>query len=68
MNSDLPKEQTDNGSASTKEDEIESPSRTPLYEASHAPRYQRQALVKQIQTATKRALICYIAGSNSTLR
>ena len=64
MNSEQPQEQTGSGSASTEEDGSDRPARTPLYEASHAPRYQRQALVKDIQKATERSLICYIAGSH----
>ena len=36
--------------------------KTPLFEASHAGRYQRQALIKRIQARTERRLICYVSG------
>lgn len=35
--------------------------RTPLYEAQHAPRYARQALIKEIEDETSATLICYVA-------
>jgi hypothetical protein len=37
-------------------------SKTPLFQAIHATRYQRQALIREIQTSTGNKLICYIAG------
>ena len=37
--------------------------RTPLFEANSAARYQRQTIIKQIQTHTGRRLICYVSGS-----
>ena len=37
--------------------------RTPFFEAIHTARYQRQALIKQIQIRTGRRLICYVSGS-----
>lgn len=36
--------------------------RTPLFEANSADRYQRQAIIKQIQDRTDRSLICYVSG------
>ena len=36
--------------------------KTPLFEANHAGRYQRQALIKRIQARTGRRLICYVSG------
>jgi hypothetical protein len=39
------------------------PSKTPLYEAMNAPRYARQALIKEIEADTKTALLCYISPS-----
>jgi len=36
--------------------------KTPLYQAIHAARYQRQQLIKEIQTDTGSKLICYVAG------
>jgi hypothetical protein len=35
--------------------------RTPLFQASHAARYHRQDIIKQIQGQTGRALICYVS-------
>ena len=36
--------------------------KTPLFQANHADRYQRQTLIKQIQDRTARTLICYVSG------
>ena len=36
--------------------------RTPLFQANSAARYQRQAIIKQIQARTGRRLICYVSG------
>ena len=36
--------------------------KTPLFEANHSDRYQRQTLIKQIQESTKRLLLCYVSG------
>ncbi len=37
-------------------------SKTPLFQAVHANRYQRQSLVKEIESETGRRLICYVSG------
>ena len=37
--------------------------RTPLFQANSAARYQRQEIIKQIQDLTGRRLICYVSGS-----
>ena len=37
--------------------------KTPLFEAKNADRYQRQTLIRQIQDRTRRSLICYVSGS-----
>ena len=37
--------------------------RTPLFQANSAARYQRQEIIKQIQDITERRLICYVSGS-----
>ena len=37
--------------------------RTPLYRASHTPRYQRQEIICRIQTLTERRLVCYVSGN-----
>ncbi len=36
--------------------------KTPLYQAIHAARYQRQALIREIEVLSGNKLICYIAG------
>lgn len=36
--------------------------KTPLYQAIHASRYQRQALIREIEALAGNKLICYIAG------
>jgi hypothetical protein len=41
---------------------VPAPARTPLFQAIHAERYQRQAIIKKIQERTGRHLICYVAG------
>jgi hypothetical protein len=38
------------------------PKKTPMYQAFNAARYQRQALIREIQEATGRCLICYVSG------
>lgn len=39
------------------------PGKTPMFEATHAARYARQALVKEIEKRCGCALICYVAGN-----
>ena len=41
----------------------EANTRTPLFQAVQAARYQRQAIIKQIQARTHSRLICYVSGS-----
>lgn len=41
--------------------------KTPMYEAIHAPRYHRQSLIKQIEKETNRTLICYVSGKAATI-
>ncbi len=45
------------------DDVVPEASKTPLFQATHALRYQRQALIKQIEDQEKRQLICYVAGA-----
>ena len=51
------------------EPETDSPhaTKTPLFEANHAARYQRQTLISQIQSGTTRSLICYVSGSQGMI-
>lgn len=41
---------------------VPGPSKTPLFRATHAARYQRQTLIKEINTKTGRNLVCYVSG------
>jgi hypothetical protein len=38
------------------------PTKTPMYEAIHASRYHRQALIRDIEAKSGRRLICYVSG------
>lgn len=38
------------------------PSKTPMFTAMHAQRYQRQLLIKQLEGETKRKLLCFVSG------
>ena len=46
---------------------VTSPARTPLYQAIHADRYQRQGLIKAISRNTGRHLICYVSGLHTMI-
>ena len=41
--------------------------KTPLFQANHADRYQRQTLIKHIQQRTERTLICYVSGGECAI-
>jgi len=43
------------------------PRRTPFFEASNAPRYQRQALIQGIEKENGNQLICYVSGSAASI-
>ena len=47
----------------TNEEVLPQPRQTPLFRATQAPRYRRQDLIKEIQEATGRKLICYVSGA-----
>lgn len=53
--------------ASVFESSVPAPTKTPLYQAMHAVRYQRQAIIKEIQNETHRRLICYVAGPSAAI-
>jgi hypothetical protein len=57
----------ESGGAESLQPTARPPSRTPLYEASHAARYERQSLVKEIQKSTGCRLITYVAGNNAPI-
>lgn len=44
---------------------VPTPTKTPLFQAINALRYQRQAMIRKIQVETRRRLICYVAGSQA---
>src|SRR6266545_2892761 len=44
-----------------------SPTKTPMYKAIHASRYQRQALMKSIEAEWNSRLICYVSGKAATI-
>lgn len=39
--------------------------KTPLFTANHAVRYQRQVLIKQLEAATGRTLLCFVGGDQA---
>ena len=41
--------------------------RTPLFQANSAARYQRQEIIRQIQARTGHPLICYVSGSRRSV-
>ena len=43
------------------------PSKTPMYEAIHSPRYHRQNLIRQIEETAGRKLVCYVSGRHATI-
>jgi len=43
------------------------PTKTPMYEAIHAPRYHRQTLIRSIEKDTGRSLICYVSGRDASI-
>lgn len=57
-----------NPPSDTEPDEPQNPaatpqmSKTPMFQASHAQRYQRQTLIRAITANTGRPLICYVSG------
>lgn len=53
--------------AAVAEEAVPGPSKTPLYQAYNAARYQRQAVIKLIEDATGRVLICYVAGKHAPI-
>ena len=47
--------------------EFAPPSKTPLYEAYQAGRYERQRLIRQIRDEVGRPVICYVAGARTSI-
>jgi hypothetical protein len=46
---------------------VPAPTKTPFYQATQAARYQRQALIRQIEARCGRTLICYVAGQSAQI-
>jgi len=46
---------------------VPAPTKTPLFQAIHAERYQRQAIIKNIQERSGHRLICYVSGSGCAI-
>ena len=46
---------------------VPAPTKTPLFQAIHALRYQRQAVIAKIQEETGRRLSCYVCGAASSI-
>lgn len=46
---------------------VPAPTKTPLFQAIHAERYQRQAIIKNIQERSERRLICYVSGGGCAI-
>lgn len=44
------------------------PRKTPVYQAMHAARYQRQSLIRSIQEQTGTRLLCYVSGKAPVTR
>lgn len=42
-------------------------SKTPLFVANNAARYQRQSLIKEIEERTSRKLLCYVGGNEAEI-
>lgn len=42
-------------------------SKTPLFTASHAARYQRQMLIKELEAETGRILLCFVGGERAEI-
>ena len=58
------------GDCSPEGNHLDSPARaskTPLFEANHADRYQRQILIRRIQGRSRRTLLCYVSGSDCAI-
>ena len=46
---------------------LPAPTKTPLFQAIHALRYQRQAIIREIEKHTGRKLICYVSGPSCAI-
>ncbi|HUP15119.1 MAG TPA: hypothetical protein VM848_03580 [Acidimicrobiia bacterium] len=55
------------GAPNVLERAVPPPTKTPLFQAIHAERYQRQAVIEQIQKRTGQRLICYVSGSSCAI-
>lgn len=46
---------------------VPAPTKTPLFQAIHVERYQRQAIIKNIQDRSGHHLICYVSGTGCAI-
>jgi len=46
---------------------VPAPTKTPFYQGVNAPRYQRQAIIRNIQKRTGHRLICYVSGPDAAI-
>ena len=60
-----PQDDTDTENVITRS--VPVPTKTPLFQAIHAERYQRQAIIKNIQERSGRRLICYVSGGGCAI-
>lgn len=58
---------SDEAQAPIIESAVPRPTKTPFYQAIHAARYLRQAIIKRIQERTGCRLICYVCGGMSAI-
>jgi ATP-dependent protease ClpP protease subunit len=72
MNNEVPENEGDVSPDESEDDNVISravpvPTKTPLFQALHAERYQRQAIITKIQERTGRWLICYVSGPDCAI-
>src|SRR5579884_2327206 len=61
----------DNGNMAQDTDESPrglSTTKTPMFAATHAARYHRQELIRQIDACTHHHLICYVTGNDCSIQ
>lgn len=56
-------DRTGEGSEDVVQQVVPAPAKTPFFQAIHALRYQRQAVIKNIEARSQRLLICYVSGN-----
>lgn len=41
--------------------------KTPIFTATHASRYQRQGMIRDVEAVTQRMLLCYVSGNSTSI-